>query len=218
MASSWAVTDEGGELVVQFGELYLPLAGYPLRPEDLFAEIDEWVAFERPGGSGRVLGRDRQAVLQHRAALPGQLASWTGVAERVFTDIEATAAVLPWHLAVHEYEDAWPDPGVPGLHLWSHFAVPPVERPRVLFPRVWLHLPHTWHELPPFPDDPEDAVGDLAAMVQDDVIEEVHGAWPRCPGHHHPMALGMSAGTGIWRCPIDAGVVVRIGSLAELYR
>ncbi len=53
----------------------------------------------------------------------------------------------------------------------------------------------------------------IADQVQDDVIDEIWGAWPRCPGHQHPMSPLVAGGVAVWRCPSDADGVVPIGRL-----
>jgi len=60
---------------------------------------------------------------------------------------------------------------------------------------------------------PAEMVADIASQLQDDVIDEVWGAWPACPGHVHPMALDTVEGVAVWVCPSDATVVVQVGQL-----
>lgn len=53
----------------------------------------------------------------------------------------------------------------------------------------------------------------IAGQLQDDVIDEVWGAWPACPGHAHPMSLDVIGGVAVWACPRDADVLVPVGQL-----
>lgn len=54
---------------------------------------------------------------------------------------------------------------------------------------------------------------DIAYQVQDDVTHEVWAAWPRCPGHPHPMSPAIAGGTAVWTCPSDSDVTRPIGQL-----
>ncbi len=54
---------------------------------------------------------------------------------------------------------------------------------------------------------------DIANYVQDDVTDEIWAAWPRCPGHEHPMSPTVAAKTAVWTCPADERIVVPIGEL-----
>jgi hypothetical protein len=54
---------------------------------------------------------------------------------------------------------------------------------------------------------------DIAFQIQDDVTDEVWGAWPQCPGHAHPMSPIVAASTAVWVCPADSDVSVPIGEL-----
>jgi hypothetical protein len=58
-----------------------------------------------------------------------------------------------------------------------------------------------------------DIAVDIAFQVQDDVTEEVWGAWPPCRGHLHPMSPRMAGSTAVWVCPDDSDVSVPIGAL-----
>jgi hypothetical protein len=63
-------------------------------------------------------------------------------------------------------------------------------------------------------DQPQvEMVVDIAAQLQDDVIDEVWGAWPVCPGHVHPMVLDIVDGQAVWECPSDGHVVAPVGQL-----
>ena len=81
------------------------------------------------------------------------------------------------------------------------------------FPEIWLETPRTGRSLPAM-DDEDEATGYLAELVRDDVIEEVHGAWPECPQHAHPMEVDYTdSGRPVWSCPTLPDVTVAIGEL-----
>lgn len=54
---------------------------------------------------------------------------------------------------------------------------------------------------------------DLADRVQEDVIEEIHLAWPECPVHQRPMDPQPTGPTGQWVCGQDPADVAPIGGL-----
>lgn len=56
----------------------------------------------------------------------------------------------------------------------------------------------------------------IAFQLQDDVMDEVWGAWPVCPAHEHPMSPEVVAGVAVWRCPIDPRVTVPVGQLGAV--
>lgn len=55
--------------------------------------------------------------------------------------------------------------------------------------------------------------GDIAAQLQDDVIDELQRAWPACAEHQHPLSPEVVGGVAVWTCPTDAGVSAPIGQL-----
>jgi len=59
-----------------------------------------------------------------------------------------------------------------------------------------------------------DIATDIAYQVQDDVTDEIWGAWPVCPVHQHPMSPGAVEETAMWTCPADADIAAPIGRLA----
>ena len=149
-----------------------------------------------------------------RQQLPGVLGFWQDVAARVFRDIEVTTDLdLGWRLTVREDEEWSPSrpPGVGGI---ISDAGPPA-RPRrpLAFPEVWLETPFTGRLLPAMDDDAEAACY-LAEAVQDDVIEQLHGAWPPCPRQPHPLGPDVrGSGVAVWACPALSDLWVEIGSL-----
>jgi hypothetical protein len=58
-----------------------------------------------------------------------------------------------------------------------------------------------------------DIAADIAFQVQDDVTDEIWGAWPVCLIHQHPMSPTVAEETAIWRCPAEAEIAVPIGQL-----
>lgn len=62
-----------------------------------------------------------------------------------------------------------------------------------------------------------DIATDIANQVQDDVTDEIWGAWPVCPLHQHPMVPRIVGDTAMWTCPADADadVAVPIGRLGD---
>jgi hypothetical protein len=224
----WRLTVGSGALWAEYGDLRLRVAGEGVEltdPDDLFDEVDHWVAFERMAGPGRVLDRDRQAMAEWRQRLPAVRQFWEKVARQVFRDVEATTDLrLPWMVVVHEDEPDWPairngvDGGigvVGGIFLLDVPMPQPGRRP-LNFPQIWIETPHTGRSLPEM-DDEAEAIGHLADMVQEDVIEEIHGAWPQCPRHPHPLEVHRSdTAHPTWKCPDTPDIEVAVGELARL--
>jgi hypothetical protein len=57
---------------------------------------------------------------------------------------------------------------------------------------------------------------EIAIQLQDDVMDNVWGAWPVCRQHEHPMSPEVVVGVAVWRCPIDPGAVVPVGQLGAV--
>lgn len=210
---------EYGVMWANYGDLRVRVAGAdadPLTPAALLEEIDGWAAFDRASGPGKRLERDLEVIAEWRAAVPLLRRVYEDVAPRVFRDVQAAAGVvIPWRFAVDETELVWPRAEQSGQQgLWvteGHMALP--ER-TADFPQLVVELPHARIGLPRIDDlgDAEDAAATLAGLIQDEVIEEVHGAWPKCLRHEHPMMANQSPdGGAIWQCPQDATVTVPIG-------
>jgi hypothetical protein len=161
-------------------------------------------------------------MAEWRERVPAARLFWEDIARRVFRDVEATTDLhLPWQVVVHEDEPDWPalpsgvHDGIGGIVL-TDVPVPQLGRRTSAFPQVWIETPHTGRSLPVM-DDETEATGYLADLVQDDVIEEIHGAWPLCPRHPHPLELhDMDTARPTWRCPKTPDIAVPIGELAEL--
>jgi hypothetical protein len=213
----WQLTVGWGALWAEYGDLRVRVAGEGAElhgSEDLFDEIDSWVAFDRMAGPGRVVDRDRQAMAEWRQRVPAVRQFWENVAGRVFRDVEATTNLrLGWKVVVHEDEPVWPampDGVVGGIVLMD---MPQLSRRPLNFPEVWLEAPYTERSLPEMTDEAE-ATGYLADLVQEDVIEEVHGAWPQCPRHPHPLEVHYTdSARPVWRCPKTPEITVAIGEL-----
>jgi hypothetical protein len=63
-------------------------------------------------------------------------------------------------------------------------------------------------------DEEEAVVVEVAALVQDDVLEDLWGpVWPRCPGHQHPADPGLHDGRAAWVCPTSGRPVAVVGDL-----
>jgi hypothetical protein len=134
---------------------------------------------------------------------------WAPVADAVLRDAAATTDLdLTWRFQHRTTElDV---PRVPGLTLWFDDAGP--GRRELPAPVLELRLPRTWFELPTL-DDVTEARLFLADRVQDHVVEELHGAWPVCAGHPHPMRPELVGGEAVWRCPVDVTRVHAVGAL-----
>lgn len=58
-----------------------------------------------------------------------------------------------------------------------------------------------------------DIACDIAFQLQDDIRDEIWGAWPVCPVHHHPMSPTVEEETAMWTCPAGAEIALPIGQL-----
>ncbi len=225
----WRLTVGWGALWAEYGDLRLRVAGEGAElssPDDLFDEIDSWVAFDREAGPGQVLERDRQAMAEWRKRIPAVQQFWETVARRVFRDVEATTDLhLPWKIAVHEDELDWSavraavndgvDGGITAVGgiFMTDGPMPQLGRRPLNFPQIWLETPHTGRSLPEMADE-ADAIGYLADLVQEDIIEEAHGAWPECPRHPHPLeVVYTNSARPMWGCPTTPDITVAIGEL-----
>ncbi|MEI4274178.1 hypothetical protein TEK04_20835 [Klenkia sp. LSe6-5] len=136
-------------------------------------------------------------------------AFWTPVVDRVLRDVAATTDLgTTWRF---QHRTTEPDVlRTPGLTLWfgddgpGEWVVPD--------PVLELRLPRTRFELPDL-RDVDEALLFLADRVQDHLVDELHGAWPLCPGHTHPMRPAPSGTGPAWRCPAGTGADVEVGAL-----
>jgi len=206
----WRLSIEDGVLWALYGELRVRLGpGAEVRGEDdLFDEVDGWVAHDRRPGPGQVLDRDREARAAWRAGLPALRAFWEPLVERVLADVVRTTDVdVSWSIDLDEWQVDVP----PTAGLQLTFGDQPLPVREADFPQWVLRLPHQGFELPAVEDE-DDAVAHLASRVQDYVVEELPGAWPVCPGHPHPMEPA-AEDVVVWRCPAGAGATHEVGRL-----
>jgi hypothetical protein len=63
------------------------------------------------------------------------------------------------------------------------------------------------------PKSAADAVAAVADPLADDVVEELRGAWPVCPGHGHPAEVRIVADDAVWVCPRAGSTIARVGEL-----
>lgn len=216
----YTVTSAYGVLWVNYGPLRFSVAGADVEvtsEQQLSDQIDRWVAFERHGGQQNLLDRDRASIDEWRAALPTIQALYEQAARLVFRDLEVTTS-LRWHWRVSVHEDEQPPPPFPsratGTGIWISETEPgcqPSRRPARL-PLLWLDTDHFGTALTTGVRSVAEAVALVADAVQDTVIEEIHGAWPACPNHGHPLALGGADGTS-WTCPTTQLPVADVGGL-----
>lgn len=216
------VTVGYGALWGYYGRLRIRLAGQyaELRDEtELFEEIDRWVAFQRPGGPGRRLDRDRAVMNAWRARLPEVRAIWESAAQRVFDDVAATTPIRwTWRIPVHEHETVFPDLplGVAGIWASSRPAGWTPDQRTLALPQLWLEADN-WAISLPEPDGETDAIVHVADKVQDEVMEELCTTWPTCRGHGHPLVIDLNGDVPRWVCRDDAGVFVEIDALSPDY-
>lgn len=232
IADPWHLTVDEGALLVEYGNRRLRVAGEgaELRgPEDLVEELDDWALLHRVDGPGRLLDRDRRAMAEWRERLPALQRFWDDVARHVFRDVEATTDLVPaWRIVVREDEEVFSFPRLPGDVTSGMVSVlgivfddegdgdlPRLERRPLLFPQVWLESPLTHRYLPALTDE-ADAIGYLAGELQDDIIEEIHGAWPQCPRHPHPLDVAWTDDDRpVWQCATTPDITVDVGRLGR---
>lgn len=227
----WRLTVGWGALWAEYDDRRLRVAGVGAElqtADDLFDELDSWVAFQRMAGPGRVLDRDRRAMAEWRERIPAVQEFWERVAPRVFRDVEATTNIhFLWRIVVHEDGPDWSAiraavmdggagvGGVVGGIVAMGSPMPTLARRPLNFPEIWVETPHTGRSLPEMTDEDE-ATGYLAELVQEDIIEEVHGAWPECPRHPHPLEVDYTeSGSPVWKCPKIPDITVAIGELGR---
>lgn len=217
----FSVTAGYGALWANFGPIRTRVAGAyaEVRDEqDLFEQVDRWVAFERGGGTTNLLDRDREFIDQLWARLPEEKAVWEDAARRVFRDLETTTSLRGgWRVAVREDEEDWPAPPEPGRSgIWiTRTTLPadwrPPRRP-LLLPELWLECERWATSLPRGVPSFSEAVAFVADKVQDEVIDDSWEAWPECREHGHPLNLTTNE-AAYWTCPATGVAVAEVGSL-----
>lgn len=170
-------------LWANFGDLRVRVAGTSAEVSDeaeLFGLIDFWVAFERRGTPGPLLGRDREVIAKWNARLPPAMALWNQAAAVVFADVEATTGIRwTWRVTLHEDEEDWSalhrDAHEGGVHWASVVQVPPGWQPSrrpLLLPQLWLEADKDATTLH-VGSDLFDAIGFVAGCVQDWVVDDI---------------------------------------------
>jgi len=134
------------------------------------------------------------------------MALWRQAAAAVFADVQATTDIRwKWRVTLHEDEVDW----LPRRHR-SHGSG-----------TYGLHVPELWLEAHGNGTslgkgfDLNQAVEFVAERVQDWIIDETWHAWPQCPRHQHPAALGSHGTTPIWVCPLDHQLIAEVGNLGR---
>lgn len=221
-----------GALWVEYGQLRLRVAGpHPdlLSEDALFEDIDEWVAFQREAGPGRVLDRDLAVLADVRAQMPVGVALWSRAAERVLADLHATTECRwtcrllvrddePVHIAVPDLPvggavlsvvavDVGPFEGL--IDLDGRNRLP---RHPLALPQLWLDCDAGWAvTVDEFQDDVEAACLEVVEHVTTD-LEDEGLRWPLCPSHSDVLEPALVDGRARWVC--GAGDVhVPVGSL-----
>jgi hypothetical protein len=213
-----------GDLVADYGPVKFlvastrSIAGGLPDEEELFESIDAWVAFDRPAGPGVLLPRDQAAIDAWELDLAAAEAAWPALIERVVHDVEATTDLhVTWQL---EREDEQvvipPHEGA----TFARFGGPPLAKRTFLLPELWVRTDGLGtYRLGPLDNGDPDAVAfslaSFAERVQDDVIDEVWGAWPPCPRHGHPLQVTSEGHRAAWVCPAGGDRGVDVGALAQ---
>lgn len=134
------------------------------------------------------------------------MALWRQAAAAVFADVEATTDIRwKWRVTLHEDEVDW----LPRRHR-SHGS----GTYALQVPELWLEAHGNGTSLG-IGYDLNQAVEFVAERVQDWVIDETWHAWPQCPRHQHPAALGNHGTTPIWVCPSDHQLIAEVGELGS---
>lgn len=159
---------------------------------------------------------------QLRDPLPERQARWERALARVVTDVRATTPLaLSWRIGVCDDaigSDAADGPHADGAWLTASGDGDAVTLPRRLLAFGVLQLElgtGTVLGLPDVPDDPEEAVRDIAERVQDEVVMELFAAWPPCPDHAHPLEPVRLAGRASWACLATGRSVAPVGELGR---
>lgn len=150
------------------------------------------------------------------------MALWRQAAAAVFADVEATTDLRwKWRVTLHEDEVDWlrrrhrsHGSRAYGSHVirrptdWQ-----PPRRP-LQVPELWLEAQGNGTSLG-IGFDLNEAVEFVAERVQDWIIDETWHAWPQCPRHQHPAALGSQGTTPTWVCPLDDQLIAEVGKLGS---
>jgi len=204
----WTVIEEDGVLKVSIdGYLITPDSrGGPPSYRTIFDEVDEYVAFWREPAPRSFLPRDRDAILQELSTLTKRRLLWQEKADLIGSDVVRTT-FLDWRLSVYlvSHRTGRPPPEFRDSRLlyqwWSYGGH---------LPRLALSWPTGSVGLANMDDDEEDIVDHVAAVLRDEVSEEIHALWPTCPLDRSHQLL---ADVALWRCPQDQRVQIPVGRL-----
>ena len=215
-----------GALWVDYGGRRVRVAGVGAEVEDaqgLFEDLDDWVAFDRDAGPGRVLDRDRAVVAEVLASMPPAQARWTAAVQRALVDLHETTD-LAWTIDMVVHDDGSGPPWLPltdgaygsvltvGGPLPASWSGSPRE---ISLPRLFLECSTGWSvTVDEVEEDPEVVCALAAGLLGDEVVDELWAAWPACPEHAHPLEAVLSDGRAAWACPADGTVVALVGALA----
>jgi hypothetical protein len=201
-------------LWVRYGGLELrvdPHGAVVIDEADLFEQVDEWVAFDRPDGPGRVLQRDRDRVERYRQDLLVMRDRYHVAARLVFADVASSTTLNPrWEIVLHNRPPLpyFPVSSPPGLHPPPPAQLTEESRDQLPDPVLTLICAVGDFDLHDDADTELRALFNMVDAVQDALIEEVHGAWPPCPAHGHPLEVeDGSDGVAVWACPRGAPTV-----------
>ncbi len=154
--------------------------------------------------------------------LDAGMALWRQAAAVVFADVEATTDIRwRWHVTLHGDELDWSprrhrshESGAYGSRVIVRPADwKPPRRPQQI-PELWLEAHGNGTSLG-VGYDLHQAVEFVAERVQDWIIDEQWHAWPQCPRHEHPAALGSQGTSPTWVCPLDRQVIAEVGKLGD---
>jgi hypothetical protein len=213
-----SVVFEFGVLSVVYGDFRYAISGTEAidDEDELFREIDYWIAFERNNGLDfdELLDRDHAVIDAWRERLPSLQDAWQEAADRVCGDVRRTTP-LDWNPTVSVRETTeWFPPITAARQAvarqWVSIApAGAIRQRRLLLPDFWLSFDRYGTNLPTDLRDVDDMTWHLAHRIQEWVIEEqdVWGAWPQCPDHgHHLDPWGDE-----WVCPTTRQVRSKIG-------
>ncbi len=57
------------------------------------------------------------------------------------------------------------------------------------------------------------ALSAAAGQLQDQIVESLRSAWPKCPLHEHPLKAEEQNKVALWVCPTSGAVIAAIGAL-----
>lgn len=153
------------------------------------------------------------------ATLSVEQAVWQAAADLVYADVAATTS-LRWKWKISKVDEVEATVQVDTepmsitgaqLQVRDIGSTPPTQR--LPAPELRFETEISYVRLQEKVLDLADAVEFLANAIQDMVIDQLQTAWPKCPGHTHPMTLGGRRRTS-WACPDTGKVIADVGQLA----